>query len=45
MNEVDEISKAFLVKKNILFVDPLRKMIKPQSRLDLLAIREVIADV
>ena len=45
MNEVDEISKAFLVKKNILFVDPLRKMIKPQSRLDLLAVREVIADV
>ena len=44
MNEVDEISKAFLVKKNILFVDPLRKMIKPQSRLDLLAVREVIAD-
>ena len=43
LNEVDEISKAFLVKKNILFVDPLRKMIKPQSRLDLLAVREVIA--
>jgi hypothetical protein len=42
MNEVDEISKEFLVKKNILFVDPLRKMILPQSRLDLLAIREVI---
>ena len=44
MNEVDEITKAFLVKKNILFVDPLRKMIKPQSRLDLLAVREVISD-
>ena len=44
MNEVDEISKAFLVKKNILFVDPLRKMIKSQSRLDLLAMREVISD-
>ncbi len=44
MNEVDEISKAFLVKKNILFVDPLRKTILPQSSLDLLAIREVIAD-
>jgi len=42
MNEVDEISKEFLVKKNILFVDPLRKMILPQSRLDMLAIREVI---
>jgi AAA+ ATPase superfamily predicted ATPase len=45
MNEVDEISKAFLVKKNVLFVDPLRKMILPQSRLELLAIREVITNV
>ena len=42
INEVDEISKAFLVKKNILFVDPLKKMIKTQSRLNLLAIREVM---
>ena len=44
MNEVDEISKVFLVKKNILFVDPRRKLIKPQSKLDLLAIREVITN-
>jgi len=44
MNEVDEISKTFLVKKNMLFVDPLKKMIKPQSRLNLLAIREVMRD-
>ena len=43
-NEMDEISKRYLVKENILFVDPLTRMIKPQSRLDLLAIREVIAD-
>ncbi|MFQ6054589.1 MAG: ATP-binding protein, partial [Methanosarcinales archaeon] len=42
MNEVDEITKAFLVKKNILFVDPLNKIIKPQSKLDLLVIREMI---
>ncbi|MFQ6062053.1 MAG: hypothetical protein ACE5J9_02625 [Methanosarcinales archaeon] len=42
MNEVDEISKAFLVKKNVLFVDLLKKIIKPQSKLDLLAIREII---
>ncbi|PXF59809.1 MAG: ATP-binding protein [Candidatus Methanogaster sp.] len=42
MNEVDEISKAFLVKNNVLFVDPLTKLIKPQSRLDLSAIREVV---
>ncbi|MEA1999543.1 MAG: ATP-binding protein [Euryarchaeota archaeon] len=45
MNEVDEISKAFLVKKNMLFVDPLMKMIKPQSRLDLLAIQEVMRNL
>jgi len=42
MNEVDEISKAFLVKKNVLFVDPLKKTIRPQSKLNLLAIREVV---
>ncbi|MEA1894261.1 MAG: ATP-binding protein [Euryarchaeota archaeon] len=42
MNEVDEISKRYLVKENILFVDPLTMMMKPQSRLNLLAIREVM---
>jgi len=45
MNEVDEISKRYLVKENILFVDPLTTMMKPQSRLNLLAIREVMKDV
>jgi len=44
MNSVDEISKTFLVKKNVLFVDPLTKLIKPQSQLNLLAIREVMRD-
>ncbi len=42
-DEIDEISKRYLVKENILFVDPLTKMIKPQSQLDLLAIRDVAA--
>ncbi len=42
-DEIDEISKRYLVKENILFVDPLTKMVKPQSRLDLLAIRDVVA--
>jgi len=42
MNEIDEISKRYLVKKNILFVDSLKKLIKTQSRLDLLAIRELM---
>ncbi|RZB32714.1 MAG: hypothetical protein AEth_00392 [Candidatus Argoarchaeum ethanivorans] len=45
MNDVDEVSKRYLVKENILFVDPLTAMIAPQSRLDMLAIREVIRDV
>ena len=42
-DEMDEISKRYLVKENILFVDPLTKMIKPQSQLDLLAVRDVVA--
>ncbi|KAF5417077.1 MAG: putative ATP-binding protein [Candidatus Methanogaster sp.] len=44
INEIDEISKRYLVKENILFVDPLSKMIKPQSQLNLSAIREVMRD-
>jgi len=34
--------KIFLVGKNVLFMDPTQRTIKPQSRLNLLAIREVI---
>ncbi len=33
---------SFLVKQNILFLDPVNRTIKPQSRLNLLAIREMI---
>ncbi|MFQ6071450.1 MAG: ATP-binding protein [Methanosarcinales archaeon] len=33
---------TYLVKENILFVDPVKCIIKPQSKLDLLAIREVV---
>ena len=33
---------SFLVRKNILFLDPVEGTIKPQSKLNLLAIREVI---
>jgi len=36
---------TYLVKENIIFVDSVRRIIKPQSRLDLLAIREVITNV
>jgi AAA+ ATPase superfamily predicted ATPase len=33
---------SFLVKNNILFADPTIKTVKPQSKLDLLAIRKVL---
>jgi AAA+ ATPase superfamily predicted ATPase len=33
---------TYLVKENILFADPANRIIKPQSRLDLLAIREIL---
>ncbi len=36
--------KIFLVGRNVLFIDPTQRTIKPQSRLNLLAMREVIAD-
>jgi AAA+ ATPase superfamily predicted ATPase len=45
MGDIDEISKRYFVKENILFVDPLYKIIKPQSRLNLLAIRDVMENV
>ena len=35
---------TYLVKENILFVDSVRGIIKPQSRLNLLAIRKVMKD-
>ena len=34
--------KIFLVERNVLFIDPTQRTIKPQSRLNLLAIREVL---
>ncbi|RZN42514.1 MAG: ATP-binding protein [Methanosarcinales archaeon] len=36
--------KIFLVERNVLFIDPTQRTIKSQSRLDLLAIREVMRD-
>ncbi len=35
-------AKYFLIRANILFINPTRGIIKPQSRLDLLAIRAVM---
>ena len=37
-------AKVFLVKRNVLFVDPTRRTIRPQSKLDLLAIREMMKE-
>ena len=37
-------AKVFLVKRNVLFVDPTRRTIRPQSKLDLLAMREVVKE-
>ncbi len=44
-DECDEISKTFFVNKNILFVDPKKGLIRPQSRIDLLAIREILKEI
>jgi len=43
-SELSKSVKLGLIKENILFLDPVKQIIKPQSRLNLLAIREVIAD-
>jgi len=34
-----------LVKENLLFVDPVKRIIKPQSIMDLLAIREILSSI
>jgi hypothetical protein len=35
----------FLVEKNVVFVNPIESVVKPQSRLDLLAIKRVLGDI
>ncbi|MCW7070733.1 MAG: ATP-binding protein [Methanophagales archaeon] len=37
--------KLFLVGRNVLFIDPTERTIRPQSRLDLLAIRVVLKNL
>ncbi len=43
----DEISEdvTWTIKNNILFLDPRKRLLKPQSRLDLLAIRKVLNEL
>ena len=36
---------SFLVKNNVIFADPATKIVKPQSKLDLLAIKRVLEEV
>ena len=45
--DCDEISDevVWTVKNNILFLDPRKRLLKPQSRLDLLAIRKVLQEL
>ena len=45
LDALDEITKHYLIKINILFLDPLHAIIKPQSRLDLLAIRKILENL
>ncbi len=42
--ECDEISDevVWCVKNNILFLDPRKRLLKPQSRIDLLAVRKIV---
>ena len=41
VDDFDYEETIFLAEKNVLFVDTTRRTIRPQSRLDLLAMREV----
>jgi len=45
--DIDFVNDAirFCVRKNILFVDPVERIVKPQSKLDLLAIRKILRDL
>ena len=42
--ELSKSVKLGLIKANILFLDPVKQIVKPQSKLNLLAIREVMRD-
>ncbi len=42
--KIDEALR-FCVRKNILFLEPVNRILKPQSQLDLLAIRKVLNEI
>ncbi|CEG11628.1 conserved hypothetical protein [groundwater metagenome] len=43
--DLSRAEKIYLIKKNIFFIDPRKGMIKPQSKIDLLAIREILGEL
>ncbi len=45
IDALDEITKRYLIRANILFSNPLKGIIKPQSQLDLLAVRSILKDI
>ena len=42
LEAIDEVTKHYLVRSNVMFVEPLSGVIRPQSRLDLMAIRRIL---
>ncbi len=42
--KIDDALK-FCIRKNILFLEPVNRIVKPQSRLDLLAIRQILKEI
>ncbi|HID27106.1 MAG TPA: ATP-binding protein [Methanosarcinales archaeon] len=40
--DIDFDTLTFLVKQNILFLDPVKRIVKPQSRLDMLGLRDLM---
>ncbi len=43
--KISRAEKIYLVKKNMLFVNSKKGTIKPQSRIDLIAIREILKEI
>jgi len=44
-DEINEIAKRYLVSKNILFVDCVKDYVKQQSKINLIAIREILKEM
>ncbi|CEG11379.1 conserved hypothetical protein [groundwater metagenome] len=44
-DEIDEVIKIYLVKNNVLFADCKNEMIKLQSKLDSITVREILKEI